>query len=98
MPGAPGPIEPQRHYIDGEFRPSLGGRTFETLNPATNEVLALAADGRADDVNAAVAARGPRRRHARRADGRARRPLVRVSGLPTTTRDQWHRLAPALVP
>ena len=27
----------QRHYIDGEFRESLGGGTFETLNPATNE-------------------------------------------------------------
>src|SRR5258708_32718684 len=49
MPDATGPIEPQRHYIDGEFRPSLGGRTFETLNPATNEVLALAAAGPADD-------------------------------------------------
>jgi 5-carboxymethyl-2-hydroxymuconic-semialdehyde dehydrogenase len=46
----------QRHYIDGAFRPSIDGRTFETLNPATNEVIATAADGRAADVDAAVAA------------------------------------------
>jgi 5-carboxymethyl-2-hydroxymuconic-semialdehyde dehydrogenase len=56
MPGAPVRIEPQRHYIDGGFRPSVGGGTFETLNPATNEVLALTADGLAADVDAAVRA------------------------------------------
>ena len=46
----------QRHYIDGAFRASQAGGTFETLNPATNEVLAEVADGRAADVDAAVAA------------------------------------------
>jgi 5-carboxymethyl-2-hydroxymuconic-semialdehyde dehydrogenase len=46
----------QRHHIDGAFRPSIDGRTFETLNPATNEVIAMAADGRAADVDAAVTA------------------------------------------
>ena len=46
----------QRHYIGGAFVESLDGRTFETLNPATNEVLAEAADGGEREINAAVAA------------------------------------------
>jgi 5-carboxymethyl-2-hydroxymuconic-semialdehyde dehydrogenase len=44
------------HFIDGEFRPSVSGETFESLNPATNQVLALAASGDAADVDAAVVA------------------------------------------
>ena len=35
----------QPHYIGGEFVPSRSGETFESLNPATNEVVALAAAG-----------------------------------------------------
>jgi 5-carboxymethyl-2-hydroxymuconic-semialdehyde dehydrogenase len=46
----------QRHYIDGEFRESLDGGTFETLDPTSNDRLALAAAGGAGDVDAAVAA------------------------------------------
>jgi 5-carboxymethyl-2-hydroxymuconic-semialdehyde dehydrogenase len=46
----------QRHYIDGAFVESFDGRTFETLNPATNEVLAEAADGGEREIDAAVAA------------------------------------------
>jgi 5-carboxymethyl-2-hydroxymuconic-semialdehyde dehydrogenase len=46
----------QRHYIDGEFRESLGGGTFTTLDPATNEPITEAADGTEADVDAAVAA------------------------------------------
>ena len=37
----------QEHYIDGAFRASAAAETFESLNPATNEVLALAGAGRA---------------------------------------------------
>jgi 5-carboxymethyl-2-hydroxymuconic-semialdehyde dehydrogenase len=46
----------QEHYIDGTFRPSVAAGTFESLNPATNEVLVLAADGQEADVDAAVTA------------------------------------------
>ena len=46
----------QRHYFDGAFRESFDGRTFETLNPSTNEVLAQAADGGAAEIDAAVGA------------------------------------------
>src|SRR6476620_2479271 len=46
----------QRHYIGGEFRESVAGGTFKTLDPATNEVITEAADGQAADIDAAVAA------------------------------------------
>jgi 5-carboxymethyl-2-hydroxymuconic-semialdehyde dehydrogenase len=46
----------QEHYIDGVFRTSAGAETFESRNPATNEVLALAAAGEAADIDLAVAA------------------------------------------
>ena len=46
----------QEHYIAGAFRASVSGETFESLNPATNEVLALASAGAADDIDLAVAA------------------------------------------
>jgi 5-carboxymethyl-2-hydroxymuconic-semialdehyde dehydrogenase len=46
----------QEHYINGTFTPSASGETFESLNPSTNEVLALAAAGEAVDVDSAVTA------------------------------------------
>jgi 5-carboxymethyl-2-hydroxymuconic-semialdehyde dehydrogenase len=46
----------QRHYIDGAFRDVDGAATFETLNPATGEVLATVCDGGAEAVAEAVAA------------------------------------------
>jgi 5-carboxymethyl-2-hydroxymuconic-semialdehyde dehydrogenase len=46
----------QEHYIDGAFRASISGETFESLNPATNGVLALASAGAGGDVDLAVAA------------------------------------------
>lgn len=42
--------------IDGEWTESSGGRTFETVDPATGEVLALVPEGTVADVEAAVAA------------------------------------------
>jgi 5-carboxymethyl-2-hydroxymuconic-semialdehyde dehydrogenase len=46
----------QQHYIEGKFVESVDGRTFETINPSTNEVLADAADGRRSEIDAAVTA------------------------------------------
>jgi 5-carboxymethyl-2-hydroxymuconic-semialdehyde dehydrogenase len=46
----------QRHFIDGAFRESAAGGTFETRNPATGDVLAVVADGRRADLDAAVQA------------------------------------------
>jgi 5-carboxymethyl-2-hydroxymuconic-semialdehyde dehydrogenase len=49
-------IRPQLHYIAGEFRPGVEGRTFETLDPTTNEPIAEVAEGLAADVDLAVKA------------------------------------------
>jgi acyl-CoA reductase-like NAD-dependent aldehyde dehydrogenase len=42
------------HLIGGEEVPSLSGRTFESVNPATGEVLATVAFGEREDVDRAV--------------------------------------------
>jgi acyl-CoA reductase-like NAD-dependent aldehyde dehydrogenase len=44
------------HFIDGEEVPSVAGRTFEDLNPATGRPLATVAFGDAEDVDRAVTA------------------------------------------
>src|SRR5258708_20170721 len=46
--------------IHGKWGPSKAGKTFETLNPANEQVLALVAEGDKADVDEAV-------KHARRA-------------------------------
>ncbi|HWI40833.1 MAG TPA: aldehyde dehydrogenase family protein, partial [Verrucomicrobiae bacterium] len=45
-----------RLFIDGRWTESVSGRTFETRNPATGEVLAEVAEGDAADIDLAVAA------------------------------------------
>lgn len=42
--------------IDGKWRPAQSGKTFETYNPATEEVIGHAAAGDASDVDLAVKA------------------------------------------
>jgi aldehyde dehydrogenase (NAD+) len=42
--------------IDGRRVPSVSGRTFKSLNPATEQVLAIVAEGNEADVDLAVAA------------------------------------------
>ncbi len=46
----------ERLLIDGELRPARSGRVFETVNPATAEVLGVAADGDATDMDDAIGA------------------------------------------
>ncbi len=41
-------------FVDGAFRPALSGKTFETINPATGELLANVAACNVDDVDFAV--------------------------------------------
>ena len=43
-------------YIDGKFVDAISGATFDTINPATGEVLTAVAACDAADVDAAVAA------------------------------------------
>ena len=45
-----------RHFINGEFVDGARGQVFDTLNPATNQVIGQVAEGTADDIDAAVQA------------------------------------------
>jgi phenylacetaldehyde dehydrogenase len=48
--------KPRRMLVGGRWVEAASGKTFETLNPATGEVLARVAEGNAEDVNRAVVA------------------------------------------
>ncbi|RIK80536.1 MAG: betaine-aldehyde dehydrogenase [Planctomycetota bacterium] len=41
-------------FIGGQWIPAASGKTFETINPATEEVIAQVAEGDAEDVDKAV--------------------------------------------
>lgn len=43
-------------FIGGRWTPAASGKTFETIDPATEEVIAQVAEGDAADIDAAVAA------------------------------------------
>lgn len=45
-----------RMLIDGELVPATGGRTYENINPATEEVIGRVADATAGDMDRAIAA------------------------------------------
>jgi phenylacetaldehyde dehydrogenase len=47
---------PRKLYINGDFVDAAAGETFETLDPATGEVLAEVARGEAEDIDRAVRA------------------------------------------
>ena len=47
---------PKLHLIGGKWIPSRSGKTFETINPATEQVVATVARADASDVDAAVKA------------------------------------------
>src|SRR5580692_8301660 len=46
--------KPKQLLIGGKWVSSKSGKTFETINPANEEVLALAAEGDKADVDEAV--------------------------------------------
>jgi len=46
----------ERLLVGGELRTARTGKVFETVNPATGEVLGVAADGAAEDMDDAIAA------------------------------------------
>lgn len=47
---------PKKLLINGQWVESSNGQTFETINPATKEVLCQVADGNAEDIDKAVKA------------------------------------------
>src|SRR5215813_11891595 len=69
-------VRQTRMLIDGKWVDSVSGRTFETINPATGEVIAKVAEGEKPDVDKAVKAarkafeKGPWRKMSARERGR----------------------------
>lgn len=64
LPDAPGLAPPRTIVVDGACHAALSGRTFATIDPSTEAVIAEVARGEAADVDRAVtsahaAARGP---------------------------------------
>ncbi len=53
---SPPKIKHTECFIDGKWRPSISGKTFETVNPATEEVICDVAEGDKADIDAAVKA------------------------------------------
>ncbi|MFN5850858.1 MAG: aldehyde dehydrogenase family protein, partial [Pirellulaceae bacterium] len=49
-------IGPTRLLIDGQWVDSASGKTFATINPATEEVIAQVAEGDREDIDRAVQA------------------------------------------
>src|ERR1700722_956938 len=47
---------PRQLFINGQWVNAASGKTFETPNPATGEILARVAEGEAEDINRAVRA------------------------------------------
>ncbi len=43
-------------FIDGQWLPAASGKTFDTIDPATEEVIAQVAEGDAEDIDAAAKA------------------------------------------
>ncbi|MDR3532478.1 MAG: aldehyde dehydrogenase family protein [Rhodopila sp.] len=48
--------KPKRMLIGGKWLEAASGKTFETRNPATGEILAQVAEGDVEDIDRAVAA------------------------------------------
>lgn len=48
--------EPRKMLIGGQWMPAASGKTFEVVNPATEEVIAHVAEGESEDIDRAVKA------------------------------------------
>ena len=48
--------KPKRMFIDGKWVEAASGKTFETVNPSTGQVLAAVAEGDSEDIDRAVEA------------------------------------------
>ena len=51
-----GDLPPERHFIDGRFRPGRSGRFIDVVDPCTESVFARVPEGTAEDVDVAVTA------------------------------------------
>jgi aldehyde dehydrogenase (NAD+) len=48
--------KPKRMFIDGKWVEAASGKTFDSINPSTGQVLAQVAEGDSEDIDRAVAA------------------------------------------
>ncbi|NNG20351.1 NAD-dependent succinate-semialdehyde dehydrogenase [Naumannella sp. ID2617S] len=64
-------------FIDGQWGPSASGRTFDVINPATEEVLAQVADGNGDDARRAIEVAGKKQAEWGRTPPRQRSEILR---------------------
>ncbi|HUG29943.1 MAG TPA: aldehyde dehydrogenase family protein [Candidatus Limnocylindria bacterium] len=53
---AANPVQAVRNYVDGEWVPAASGGTFESRDPATGELVAMAPQSGLDDLDAAIGA------------------------------------------
>jgi aldehyde dehydrogenase (NAD+)/phenylacetaldehyde dehydrogenase len=89
------PPGPRQLFIDGRFVDAVSGKTFATINPATEEVLAEVAEADAADVDKAVGAARHAFEDGEWARMRARdrgRLLYRLADLLDKHRDELARL------
>ncbi len=56
LPTAAPQVRQTKMLIDGQWRDSVSGKTFETINPATKQVIAEVAEGDEKDIDLAVKA------------------------------------------
>ena len=84
-------IKPGKLFIDGKWVDSVSGKTFDTINPATEEVITSIAEGDSADIDLAVTAArkafedGPWRKTDARERGKI---LLRVMDLIEKNKDE----------
>ena len=47
---------PRQSFINGQWQDAASGKTFPVHNPATSEIIAMVAEGDAEDISQAVTA------------------------------------------
>ena len=88
---SPVEVRQTKMLIDGKWLDSSSGRTFETINPATGDVIAHVAEGEKPDIDKAVAAarrafdKGPWRKMNARERGKL---LYRLADLVEKNKDE----------
>src|SRR5438874_8328241 len=81
---SPVKVRQTKMLIDGKWMNSTSGRTFETINPATGDVIANVAEGEAPDIDKAVKAarrafdKGPWRKLSARERGKLMNRLAEL--------------------
>ncbi|KAJ3491014.1 hypothetical protein NLG97_g5671 [Lecanicillium saksenae] len=65
------------HYINGQFVPSISGKTFKVTDPSTGELVGTGAEADVDDTKSAIEAAAEAFKTFRKQTGRERAKLLR---------------------